>query len=131
MESVKDADWTTLANFLRDGSLPENGEEVWGVVIYWQPGDNDNLWNLNNGKQLNEGDTLQIDLGIKLVATQEMEESDSIDNKYDDNAKAEFFPGFQGGSAGAAITADDRGLTTTEVAMRRCVRSDPSRCTGG
>ena len=117
VESVKDADWTTLANFLRDGSLPENGEEIWGVVIYWQPGDNDNLWNLNNGKQLNEGDTLQIDLGIKLVATQEMEESDSIDNKYDDNAKAEFFPGFQGGSAGAAITADDRGLTTTEVAM--------------
>ena len=117
VESVKDADWTTLANFLRDGSLPENGEETWGIVIYWQPGDNDNLWNLNNGKQLNEGDTLQIDLGIKLVATQEMEESDSIDNKYDDNAKAEFFPGFQGGSAGAAITADDRGLTTTEVAM--------------
>ena len=85
--SVKETDWTTLANFLRNGSLlPEgNGEseKTWGVVVYWEPGENDNRWNLNNGKTLNEGDVLSIDLGIKLVAAQEIFESDSFGNNYD------------------------------------------------
>ena len=111
-------EWTTLASFLRSGSLLAAGEETWGVVVYWQPGEDDNRWNLNNGKTLNEGETLQIDLGVKLIATQEMEESDSIDKTYDENAKAEFFDGFQGGSAGAVVTADDQGITTAEVAMK-------------
>ena len=119
--SVETANWTTLANFLRSGSLlPEgNGEseKTWGVVIYWEPGDNDNLWNLNNGKQLNEGDVLNIDCGIKLIATQETNEFDSFNNGYDNNAKAEFFAGFQGGSGSAVVTADDQGATTAEVAM--------------
>lgn len=111
-------EWTTLASFLRSGSLLAAGEETWGVVVYWQPGEDDNRWNLNNGKTLNEGEALQIDLGVKLIATQEMEESDSIDKTYDENAKAEFFDGFQGGSAGAVVTADDQGITTAEVAMK-------------
>ena len=111
-------EWTTLASFLRSGSLLAAGEETWGIVVYWQPGEDDNRWNLNNGKTLNEGETLQIDLGVKLIATQEMEESDSIDKTYDENAKAEFFDGFQGGSAGAVVTADDQGVTTAEVEMK-------------
>ena len=111
-------EWTTLASFLRSGSLLAAGEETWGVVVYWQPGEDDNRWNLNNGKTLSEGETLQIDLGVKLIATQEMEESDAIDKTYDENAKAEFFDGFQGGSAGAVVTADDQGVTTAEVAMK-------------
>ena len=111
-------EWTTLASFLRSGSLLAAGEETWGVVVYWQPGEDDNRWNLNNGKTLSGGEALQIDLGVKLIATQEMEESDSIDKTYDENAKAEFFDGFQGGSAGAVVTADDQGITTAEVAMK-------------
>lgn len=87
LASVKDADWTTFANFLRSGSLLPEGagtsEETWGIVIYWEPGDNDNFWNLNNAKQLSEGDVLSIDLGIKLVATQEIHENDSFGNNYD------------------------------------------------
>ena len=119
--SVEDTNWTTLANFLRNGSLLPEGEgeseKTWGIVIYWEPGENDNLWNLNNGKRLNEGTELSIDLGVKLIATQMESESDSFNNEYDSNAKAEFFPGFQGGSADVAVTANDEGLTTDEVAM--------------
>ena len=119
--SVEEANWTTLSAFLREGSLlPEgNGEseQTWGVVIWWQPGDNDNRWNLNNGKTLTEGEVLSIDLGIKLVATQMTSETDSFDNAYDSNAKAELFSGFQGGAANTVVTADDGGLTTDEVAM--------------
>ncbi|MBQ3541995.1 MAG: hypothetical protein IJA45_02595 [Oscillospiraceae bacterium] len=88
--SVEDANWTTLANFLRSGSLLPEGagtsEETWGIVIYWEPGDNDNFWNLNNDKQLSEGDVLSIDLGIKLVASQDVYESDSLGNDYDSSA---------------------------------------------
>ena len=119
--SVAAANWTTLTNFLRSGSLLPEGagesEKTWGVVIYWKPGVNDNFWNLNNGKTLNVGDALTIDLGVNLIATQEINELDNFGNEYDANAKAEFFAGFQGGSAGAAVTADDAGLTTAEVAM--------------
>ena len=115
--SVGAANWTTLANFLRSGSLLPEGGETWGIVIYWEPGENDNLWNLNNGKQLSEGEVLNIDLGIQLIATQNASEFDNFGSDYDENAKAEFFPGFQGGTAGAVVTADDQGLTTAQVAM--------------
>ena len=115
--SVTDTEWTTLAAFLRSGALPAAGQETWGIVVYWQPGENDNNWNLNNGKQLSSGEVLQIDLGVKLVATQELGEADSFGNDYDANAKAEFFPGFQGGTAAAAITADDQGVTSAEAQM--------------
>ena len=119
--SVEEGNWTTLSEFVRNGSLlakaEDESEETWGLVVYWEPGDYDNCWNLNNGKTLNEGDVLQIELGINLVATQKENEFDSFDNGYDSNAAAEFFPGFQGGTAGAAVTTDDQGLTTSEVAM--------------
>ena len=85
--SVDASSWTTLDSFLRSGSLLPEGagtsEETWGIVICWEPGDNDNFWNLNNDKQLSEGDVLSIDLGIKLVATQEIHENDSFGNNYD------------------------------------------------
>ena len=51
--SVDASSWTTLDSFLRSGRLLPEGagesEETWGVVICWHPGENDNLWNLNNG----------------------------------------------------------------------------------
>ena len=85
--SVADANWTTLTDFIQNGTLTPAGkgvsEKTWGVVVYWQPGENDNLWNLNNGKQLNEGETLSIELGVKLTATQEPFENDSFDKNYD------------------------------------------------
>lgn len=119
--SVDAANWTTLENFLYSGNLLPEGvgesETVLGVVIYWEAGENDNRWNLNNGKTLNEGDVLSIDLGIELVATQKDNEADSFNEEYDKNAPAELFSGFQGGIANAIVSADDRSLTTAEVAI--------------
>lgn len=80
--------WTALADF----SLSMNGMELaaktdaeaFGIVLYWQPNDNeiDNLYNLNNGQ---EG-TLKLDIGVNLYATQLEAESDSFGNDYDEDA---------------------------------------------
>ena len=54
---------------------------------------------------------------VQLLATQAMGESDSFGDDYDKNAAADFFPGFQGGSADISVTTDDQRYTTTEVTI--------------
>lgn len=54
---------------------------------------------------------------LKLLATQDIGESDSFGDDYDGNAFADIFAGFQGGSAGAAVTTNDEGATTSAVSM--------------
>ena len=122
VSSVESANWTTLADFVRSGSLLPEGagesEKTWGVVIYWEPGENDNLWNLNNGKELDEGETLKIELGIKLIATQEQHESDAFGSDYDANAKTEFFPVFTGsGSVTAPVVPNDQNQVSSGVEL--------------
>ncbi len=121
MDSVADADWTTLDSFIRGGSLMPKGtdpdEQIWGVVICWEPGENDNLWNLNNNKQLSSGEVLSIDLGIRLVATQEVYESDSFGKDYDAGAKEFLFPEYAGGSASATVVPDADNKTSAQVTM--------------
>ena len=114
--SVAAADWTTLSAFLREGELEADASKTWGVVIYWQPGDNDNNWNANNGKGLSSGDALTIDLGVKLTATQMAFESDSFGNDYDISAKDDIFPAFGGGSASVPVEVVN-GLTASEVSI--------------
>ena len=111
--------WTTLSEFLRSGTLLPEGEseQTWGVVVYWEPGENDDRWNLNNDKTLNEGEVLTIDLGISLIATQEQFEIDSFGKDYDLNAKPELFPGFQGGEITTSVEPDEDGLIAAEVSM--------------
>ncbi len=77
----------TVADFEKDGNIAAGAEgDTYAVVIYWEPSDVDNDYNLNNGKKSSDGDPLFIDLGINLVATQDTVESDSFDNQYDKNA---------------------------------------------
>ena len=57
-------------------------EKTFTVVIYWEPTDNDNLYNMNNGRP----QPLSVDLGVQLVATQLEYENDSFDNTYDHDA---------------------------------------------
>lgn len=96
--SVEGANWTTLASFMRSGSLLPEGdgesEKTWGIVVYWQPGEYDNYWNLNNGKQLDQGEFLMLDLGIKLIAAQAEHESDAFGTDYDKVAATVTFPVF-------------------------------------
>ena len=62
---------------------------TYGVVIRWQPGPNDNDYNINNGKHVSDWENdpeknfLHIDLGINLFATQLTYEEDSWDDQYD------------------------------------------------
>lgn len=80
--------WTAMESFEIEGSLLANtNDETLGVVIWWEPTDEDNNWNLNNGKVTDDGlEYLHVDLGITLAATQFTQESDSFDNKYDEAA---------------------------------------------
>ena len=79
--------WQTLGSWAENGELyPETGKdtETYGVVIYWEPTDNDNLFNMNNGKKTTDGGKqLTIDLGVHLTATQLMHEEDSFGKDYD------------------------------------------------
>jgi len=97
------SEWTTFSEFVATGKLlPEDsdlevdgavvGSKTYGVVIYWQPGENDNNWNVNNGKKVSDytddaNNYLRITLGVKLEATQLMAEEDSFDNQYDAEAE--------------------------------------------
>ncbi len=79
----------TLESFILGGELSKGQtSRTYGIVIYWEPGDNDtdNLFNMNNGKTSSDGEPLSIDLGINLFATQLEHEFDSFGNDYDAEA---------------------------------------------
>ena len=81
--------WRPLASFVQNDTLKEKNEtDVFGIVIYWQPSDIDNQFNMNNGAT----GAMSIDLGIRLVATQMSGESDSFGSDYDANAAADISP---------------------------------------
>ncbi len=86
------AGWQPMASFKQDGELLAGANNVpttdtYGLVICWEPSAEDNNWNLNNGKTTTDGaDSLHIDLGVTLVATQYTHENDSFGNDYDADA---------------------------------------------
>lgn len=108
------AGWNTLENLAKTGELyptnnmPTDGKnaETYGLVIYWEPADDDNNWNVKNGKTTTDEKPLHIDLGINVVATQLTYEEDSIDNKYDENSKFDILP------QASVSDKDTRGLET-------------------
>lgn len=77
--------WYAMETYTWEGELLANtNEETMGVAIWWEPSDEDNNWNLNNGKLTDDGtDYLYVDLGINLFATQLVQEEDSFGNDYD------------------------------------------------
>ena len=76
----------TLADFSLEGAL-NAGETtgVAGVVVFWEPNDNetDNLYNLKNGLKTTDEKPLFIEFSVKLFATQQMKEEDSFGPDYD------------------------------------------------
>ena len=103
-----------LADFYLTGELEaktESPEQT--VVIFWAPNDNDtdNLYNVNNGQTVSDyeetGDnTLRIEFGINLQATQKMSESDSFGPDYDSLASA------WDGIVGEVPEVDENGVIT-------------------
>ncbi|HBA37086.1 MAG TPA: hypothetical protein DCY94_00045 [Firmicutes bacterium] len=78
----------TLADFEKEGILNiKNDSDKFAIVIYWQPTDTDDDYNLNNGKTSSDSLPLYIDLGINLVATQNAFEADSFGSDYDDTTE--------------------------------------------
>ena len=77
----------TLSDFVKDGVLLSKESDTYAVVIYWEPGANDNDYNLNNGKESSDGEPLYVDLGVTLAATQTPYEADSFNDQYDKDAK--------------------------------------------
>lgn len=66
-------------------STPAGGKtsDTFGVILYWEPSDIDNDYNLNNGKKSSDGEPLFIEFGANLIATQYTYEADSFDDQYD------------------------------------------------
>lgn len=78
------AGWKSLSDWSFSGEMTTKGEtKDFALIIYWEPSDNDNNWNVQNGKTLDKGDHLYVNLGINLQATQKMHESDSFGPDYD------------------------------------------------
>lgn len=75
-------EWESLASFFLYGQLEEGATETHGIVIWWEPSANDNLFNMNNGKTIEA----KVDLGVTLIATQLGSEYDSFGNDYDSSA---------------------------------------------
>ena len=72
--------WQPMKSFIKSGELLEKGKtDVYGIVIYWLPGTNDNDYNMNNGQTT----VLSINLGVNLHAWQKDAEKDSFDETYD------------------------------------------------
>lgn len=84
---AKLADLQALSNAVKaaEGALEKGAEEVFTVVVYWEPTNNDNLYNVNNGKTTSDGAPLTIDFGVTLSATQAPVEEDSFGSDYDAN----------------------------------------------
>ncbi|MBQ8849420.1 MAG: hypothetical protein IJ011_03690, partial [Clostridia bacterium] len=73
-------DWSSLASFTENGDLEIKESYVYTVVIYWEPSENDNEFNMNND---NKVDALTVEIGVNLYATQLDSESDSFGKDYD------------------------------------------------
>ena len=77
-------EWQTLSTFTLSGNLEAEQNDVFGVVIWWQPSENDNLFNMSNE---NKGKTVSVEVGVALKAAQLMSEDDSFGNSYDGGAE--------------------------------------------
>lgn len=69
-----------------EGNLDAEEADIYTVVAYWAPTNNDNNYNLNNGKESSDGEPLHIDFAVTLAATQDTVEEDSFDKFYDEDA---------------------------------------------
>lgn len=75
----------TLADFKKEETLDTKGtKNTFSVVIYWEPTEADNDYNLSGTRTSSDGNPLSIELGISLIATQNTFEKDSFGNDYDD-----------------------------------------------
>ena len=112
--------WNPIETFTLSGELAKTESDVFGIIIYWQPSDNDNLFNMNNA---NKGKQVSIDLGVTLFATQDNVEADGFDSTYDENAWVEGMQVFNANDLQSAINNAEPGDTI--VLMDNIVVDEP------
>ena len=117
-DEVAGLDFKDWAEFTAAGSLLPNETDEFTVVAYWEPGDSDNNWNVNNGKTVTpeyviDGEqTLYVDIDVRLKATQLTSEEDSFDALYDFDAT------FDDGSTVPSSGSDSKEIATdTDVSV--------------
>lgn len=106
--------FTTLESFTLPGTLDVGEKDVFGIVIWWQPGANDNLFNMNNDRR---GQEAKIEIGVNLVATQAIGEMDSFDDLYDSGAIFPKAPINMSRKQTVANKVNDAGLLTEDVSV--------------
>ena len=85
-DSIPATEWKAFYEFEELGEiLAGAADDVWTVVIWWEPSAIDNEYNMNNEDREN-GRTTEIAFTIELHATQLSAETDSFDNTYDESA---------------------------------------------
>ena len=111
--AVADKTWNSIESFEDKGSMLPDGDKKFTVVLYWEPTDHDNLYNVNNGQNTTavgtwtneDNNALYIDFDIQLTATQVPHESDSFDKFYD-NIELGLIPAAWSGESEAAAYND-------------------------
>ena len=89
-EYIKNIDnWSSLVTTTKPGSLKVDNTDdgiddvdtfkTYTVIIYWQPSENDNIFNMNN---LNKGKKVSVKVGVDLYATQKSAENDRFGPYY-------------------------------------------------
>ena len=82
ISSIAADKWMDFESFAKTGTLAVDGIDTYGIVIWWEPSDIDNDYNMNN----NKGEALSVEIGVKLFATQAEAEMDSFGPDYDNGA---------------------------------------------
>ena len=82
-KSIEEFEMDGEGDLYPEGTEGKKSSESFQLIAYWQPTDNDNKWNVNNGKTTTDGQPLFIDFGVNVIATQLEHEFDSFGNDYD------------------------------------------------
>lgn len=109
----------SLESFVLSGALKGDAKsKVYGVVVYWEPTENDNNFNMKDAAKNEDGsavEPLTLDLGVHLYATQEMHEYDSFGNDYDESASMKSAANDDGSAILTAASAPSADTNETTV----------------
>ena len=73
-------EWKSFSSFSFEGELAEGDTQDHTFIVWWEPSDDDNNYNMNN---TNSGKAASIDFKLNLYATQKDAETDSFGPDYD------------------------------------------------
>ena len=93
--------------------LLEGESNTFGIIIWWQPSDIDNKFNMNNGKT----GEVKIELGVTLNATQAPYEEDGFDSNYDENSVWDILTPGETFSATTWVTPNDEGKVDADTTV--------------